>query len=298
IRDISRVCNAVAAGDLTQKITVPAQGDLMVQLKSAIYTMVDNLSHFAAEVTRKNRDVWTEGKLGAQARVERVESTWRKLTNEVTAPAVDLTTQVRSIAAVTKAVAKGDLSKQIEARTAKSEIDALKATVNRMVDQFSALASEVTGVAVKVVTEGKFGSQAEVEGVQGTWQDLTDHKMALNLTHQVRPISEVSKAIACGDLSQKIYIDVRGEMLDLKVTINTMVDNLNQEKSLESRCRSGQRWSKRNDRPLVFRMLSAKGAIAFGGKWNSRSQVQYPALCGADAVSFSASLPTGKFRLS
>ncbi|KAJ7666798.1 hypothetical protein DFH06DRAFT_1085968 [Mycena polygramma] len=363
VRDVSRVCNAVATGDLTQKITVPVQGDLMVQLKKVINTMVDNLGHFATEVTRVSRDVGTEGKLGAQAHVEDVEGTWRELTDEVNTLAANLTTQVRSIAAVTTAVAKGDLSKQIEVsangeildlkntvngmvlrlrtlavevtrvtlevgflsfsflwrafvrggvcrwlrpaaeeeekeekqreRTltrpqvgnqgklggeatvpdvegvwfelvtnvnrmclsltdqvrsiatvttavargdlsqkvtiqAEGEINTLKDTVNQMVDQLSGFASEVTRVAVEVGTAGKLGGQARVEGVQGTWKDLTDNvnKMASNLTGQVRSISLVTKAVANGDLSKTMEVDVSGEMLDLKVTINEMVERL------------------------------------------------------------------------
>ncbi|KAJ7127901.1 hypothetical protein C8R44DRAFT_667282 [Mycena epipterygia] len=319
VRDVSRVCNAVATGDLTQKIIVPVQGDLMVQLKKVINTMVDNLGHFATEVTRVSRDVGTEGKLGAQAHVENVEGTWRELTDEVNTLAANLTTQVRSIAAVTTAVAKGDLSKQIEVsangeildlkntvngmvirlRTlavevtrvtlevgnqgklggeatvpdvegvwfelvtnvnrmclsltdqvrsiatvttavargdlsqkvtiqAEGEINTLKDTVNRMVDQLSAFASEVTRVAVEVGTEGKLGGQARVDGVQGTWKDLTDNvnKMASNLTGQVRSISLVTKAVANGDLGKTMEVDVSGEMLDLKETINEMVMRL------------------------------------------------------------------------
>ncbi|KAJ7440356.1 hypothetical protein B0H11DRAFT_2293007 [Mycena galericulata] len=319
VRDVSRVCNAVATGDLTQKITVRVQGDLMVQLKKVINTMVDNLGHFATEVTRVSRDVGTEGKLGAQAHVEDVEGTWRELTDEVNTLAANLTTQVRSIAAVTTAVAKGDLSKQIDVdangeildlkntvngmvlrlRTlavevtrvtlevgnqgklggeatvpdvegvwselvtnvnrmclsltdqvrsiatvttavargdlsqkvtiqAEGEINTLKDTVNRMVDQLSAFASEVTRVALEVGTEGKLGGQAKVEGVQGTWKDLTDNvnKMASNLTGQVRSISLVTKAVANGDLGKTMEVDVSGEMLDLKETINEMVMRL------------------------------------------------------------------------
>ncbi|KAJ7718141.1 hypothetical protein B0H16DRAFT_1387856 [Mycena metata] len=319
VRDVSRVCNAVATGDLTQKITVPVQGDLMVQLKKVINTMVDNLSHFATEVTRVSRDVGTEGKLGAQAHVEDVEGTWRELMDEVNTLAANLTTQVRGIAAVTSAVAKGDLSKQIDVDASgeildlkntvngmvlqlrmlavevtrvtlevgsqgklggeatvpdvegvwfelvtnvnrmclsltdqvrsiatvttavargdlsqkvtihtEGEINTLKDTVNRMVDQLSAFASEVTRVAVEVGTAGKLGGQARVEGVQGTWKDLTDNvnKMASNLTWQVRSISEVTKAVANGDLGKTMEVDVSGEMLDLKVTINEMVMRL------------------------------------------------------------------------
>ncbi|CAK5277952.1 unnamed protein product [Mycena citricolor] len=319
VRDVSRVCNAVATGDLTQKIIVPVQGDLMVQLKKVINNMVDNLGHFATEVTRVSRDVGTEGKLGAQAHVENVEGTWRELTDEVNTLAANLTTQVRSIAAVTVAVAKGDLSKQIEVdasgeilylkntvndmvlrlRTlavevtrvtlevgnqgklggeanvpdvegvwselvtnvnkmcgsltqqvrsiakvttavaqgdlsqevtidAEGEISTLKDTVNQMVQQLRGFASEVTRVALEVGTYGQLGGQAEVEGVRGTWADLTENvnKMASNLTNQVRSISEVTKAVANGDLTKTMEVDVSGEMLDLKMTINEMVERL------------------------------------------------------------------------
>ncbi|KAJ7074815.1 hypothetical protein C8F01DRAFT_1243023 [Mycena amicta] len=318
VRDVARVCKAVAMGDLKQKITVPVQGELMVQLKQVINSMVDNLSHFATEVTRVSRDVGTEGKLGAQAHIDNVEGTWRELKDEVNTLADNLTTQVRSIAEVTTAVANGDLSKQIDVpakgeilnlkntvngmvlrlrtlavevtrvtleeswggkatvpdvegvwselvtnvnrmcltltdqvrrycdcnnrgRTRRSfaegsfvtiqaegEISTLKDTVNRMVDQLSAFASEVTRVAIEVGTEGKLGGQAQVLGVLGTWKDLTDNvnKMASNLTGQVRSISEVTKAVANGDLSKSMEVNVSGEMLDLKVTINEMVERL------------------------------------------------------------------------
>ncbi|KAF7290756.1 hypothetical protein MIND_01316400 [Mycena indigotica] len=319
VRDVARVCKAVAAGDLKQKIIVPVQGELMIQLKQVINSMVDNLSVFATEVTRVSRDVGTEGKLGAQAHIDNVEGTWRELKTEVNTLAQNLTTQVRSIAEVTTAVANGDLSKQIDVpakgevlnlkntvngmvlrlRTlavevtrvtlevgnqgklggyanvpdvegvwselvtnvnrmctsltdqvrsiatvttavaegdltqkvtiqAAGEISTLKDTVNRMVDQLSAFASEVTRVALEVGTEGKLGGQAQVLGVLGTWKDLTDNvnKMASNLTGQVRSISEVTKAVANGDLSKAMEVDVSGEMLDLKVTINEMVERL------------------------------------------------------------------------
>ncbi|KAF7329227.1 hypothetical protein MKEN_00183400 [Mycena kentingensis (nom. inval.)] len=319
VRDVARVCKAVAMGDLKQKIIVPVQGDLMVQLKQVINSMVDNLSQFATEVTRVSRDVGTEGKLGAQAHIDNVEGTWRELKDEVNTLAQNLTTQVRSIASVTTAVAKGDLSQQIDVpakgeildlkntvngmvlrlRTlavevtrvtlqvgnqgelggqadvpdvegvweqlvtnvnrmcstltdqvrgialvttavargdltqkvtiqAGGEINTLKDTVNQMVDQLSAFASEVTRVALEVGTYGELGGQAEVKGVMGTWKDLTDNvnKMASNLTGQVRSISTVTKAVADGDLSKKMEVDVSGEMLELKLTINEMVERL------------------------------------------------------------------------
>ncbi|KAG6865414.1 hypothetical protein C0991_002804 [Blastosporella zonata] len=319
VQDVARVCNAVARGDLSQKITVPVQGVVMVQLKEVINTMVDKLGQFAKEVTRVSQEVGTEGKLGGQALVLDVEGTWRELTGVVNKLAANLTSQVRSIAKVTKAVALGDLSKQIEvdargeildlkntvngmvvrlralaaevtrvtlevgsqgklggqahvpdvegvwfelvrnvnrmcssltdqvrsiakvttavARgdltqkieiSVEGEMSTLKGTVNSMVDQLSAFASEVTRVALEVGTEGKMGGQAKVEGVQGTWADLTRNvnKMASNLTDQVRSISEVTKAVALGDLGKQVNVDVQGEMLDLKLTVNSMVAQL------------------------------------------------------------------------
>ncbi|KAJ7833181.1 hypothetical protein B0H13DRAFT_2111321 [Mycena leptocephala] len=319
VSDVSRVCKAIAAGDLTQKITVPVHGDLMVQLKTVINTMVDNLGHFATEVARVSREVGTEGKLGAQAHVENIEGIWRELIDEVNTLGANLTMQVRAIAAVTTAVARGDLSMQIEIsakgeildlkttvnamvlrlRTlavevtrltlevgnqgklggqvdvldaegvwfelitnvnwmclsitnqvrsiadvttavargdltkkimtrAVGEMETLKSTVNGMVDQLSAFASEVTRVVLEVGTEGTLGGQAHVEGAQGTWKYLTDNvnKMAFNLTIQVRSISEVTRAVAYGDLNRSIDVDVSGEMLELKLTINEMVKRL------------------------------------------------------------------------
>ncbi|KAJ7279447.1 hypothetical protein C8J57DRAFT_1712509 [Mycena rebaudengoi] len=227
VRDVSRVCNAVATGDLTQKITVPVQGDLMVQLKKVINTMVDNLGHFATEVTRVSRDVGTEGKLGAQAHVEDVEGTWRELTDEVNTLAANLTTQVRSIAKVTTAVAKGDLSKQIEI-DANGEILDLKNTVNGMVLRLRTLAVEVTRVTLEVGNQGKLGGEASVPDVEGVWFELVTNvnRMCLSLTDQVRSIATVTTAVARGDLSQKVTIQAEGEISTLKDTVNSMVDQL------------------------------------------------------------------------
>jgi HAMP domain-containing protein/signal transduction histidine kinase/CheY-like chemotaxis protein len=226
VRNIAEVTTAVANGDLSKKITVDVKGEIL-ELKNTINTMVDQLRSFAAEVTRVAREVGTEGKLGGQARVEGVSGTWKDLTDSVNFMAGNLTAQVRNIAAVTTAVANGDLSKKITVDV-KGEILELKNTVNTMVDQLSSFASEVTRVAREVGTEGKLGGQADVRGVAGTWKDLTDsvNFMAGNLTGQVRNIAEVTTAVANGNLSKKITVDVKGEILELKNTVNTMVDQL------------------------------------------------------------------------
>ncbi|MDG4821669.1 HAMP domain-containing protein [Asanoa sp. WMMD1127] len=226
VRNISQVSTAVAKGDLSQKITVDARGE-MLELKNTVNTMVDQLSSFADEVTRVAREVGTEGKLGGQAQVKGVSGTWRDLTDNVNSMASNLTSQVRNIASVTTAVAKGDLGQKITV-DARGEILELKSTVNTMVDQLSSFADEVTRVAREVGTEGKLGGQAQVRGVAGTWRDLTDNVnfMASNLTSQVRNIAQVSTAVARGDLSQKITVDAQGEILELKLTVNTMVDQL------------------------------------------------------------------------
>ena len=227
VRNIAAVTTAVANGDLSKKITVDVQGEIL-ELKDTINTMVDQLSSFASEVTRVAREVGTEGKLGGQAEVLGVSGTWKDLTDNVNFMASNLTSQVRNIADVTTAVANGDLSKKITVDV-KGEILELKNTINTMVDQLSSFASEVTRVAGEVGTEGKLGGQAVVQGVSGTWKDLTDNVnfMASNLTSQVRNIATVTTAVANGDLSKKITVDVQGEILELKVTINTMVDQLN-----------------------------------------------------------------------
>ena len=226
VRNIAAVTTAVAKGDLSQKITVEVKGET-AELKNTINTMVDQLSTFASEVTRVAREVGTEGRLGGQAAVPGVGGTWKDLTDNVNAMASSLTGQIRNIADVTTAVAKGDLSRKITAE-AKGEILELKSTINIMVDQLSAFASEVTRVAKEVGTEGKLGGQAEVLGVAGTWKDLTDNVnfMASNLTGQVRNIAYVTTAVAKGDLSRKITTEAKGEILELKETINIMVDQL------------------------------------------------------------------------
>ncbi len=227
VRNIAEVASAVARGDLSRKITVDVKGEIL-ELKNTLNTMVDQLNGFASEVTRVAREVGTDGKLGGQAAVPGVAGTWKDLTDNVNFMAGNLTAQVRNIAEVATAVARGDLSRKITVDV-KGEILELKETINTMVDQLNRFASEVTRVAREVGTDGKLGGQAEVKGVGGIWQDLTDNvnSMANNLTTQVRNIAEVATAIANGDLSRKITVDVRGEILELKNTINTMVDQLN-----------------------------------------------------------------------
>ncbi len=227
VRNIAEVTTAVANGDLSKKITVPVRGEIL-ELKNTINVMVDQLNAFASEVTRVAREVGSEGKLGGQADVKGVSGTWKDLTDSVNFMASNLTSQVRNIASVTTAVANGDLSKKITVDV-RGEILELKNTINVMVDQLNAFASEVTRVAREVGSEGKLGGQAEVRGVSGTWKDLTDsvNFMASNLTSQVRNIASVTTAVANGDLSKKITVDVRGEIAELKNTVNTMVDQLN-----------------------------------------------------------------------
>ena len=227
VRNIAEVTTAVANGDLSKKITVDVRGEIL-ELKGTINTMVDQLNAFASEVTRVAREVGSEGKLGGQAEVQGVSGTWKDLTDSVNFMASNLTSQVRNIADVTTAVAKGDLSKKITVDV-RGEILELKNTINTMVDQLNGFASEVTRVAREVGSEGKLGGQAQVVGVSGTWKDLTDsvNFMAANLTSQVRNIADVTTAVANGDLSKKITVAVRGEILELKNTINTMVDQLN-----------------------------------------------------------------------
>src|SRR5207253_231151 len=226
VRNIAEVTVAVAAGDLSKKITVDVSGEIH-QLKNTINTMVDELRSFTREVTRVAREVGTDGKLGGQANVGGVAGTWKDLTDSVNFMAGNLTSQVRNIADVTIAVANGDLSKKITVDV-KGEILQLKNTMNTMVDQLRSFASEVTRVAREVGTEGKLGGQAQVRDVSGVWKDLTEsvNIMAGNLTAQVRNIADVTIAVANGDLSKKITVDVRGEILQLKDTVNTMVDQL------------------------------------------------------------------------
>ncbi|MEV6104314.1 HAMP domain-containing protein, partial [Streptomyces sp. NPDC051940] len=226
VRNIAQVTTAVANGDLSKKIEVDARGEIL-ELKSTINTMVDQLSAFADEVTRVAREVGTEGQLGGRAEVRGVSGVWKDLTDNVNSMADNLTSQVRNIALVSTAVAQGDLGKKITV-AAKGEIQELKDTINTMVDQLSAFADEVTRVAREVGTEGNLGGQAQVRGVSGVWKDLTDNVnfMASNLTSQVRSIAQVTTAVANGDLSKKIDVDARGEILELKDTINTMVQQL------------------------------------------------------------------------
>src|SRR5437879_1727652 len=226
VRNIATVTTAVATGDLTKKITVDVKGEFL-ELKDTVNVMVDQLRSFASEVTRVAREVGSDGILGGQARVEGVSGTWKDLTDSVNFMARNLTSQVRNIAAVTTAVATGDLSKKITVDV-RGEILELKNTINTKRDRLRSVKSEVTRVAREVGTEGKLGGQADVRGVAGTWKNLTDNVnlMAGNLTGQVRNIAEVTTAIASGDLSKKITVDVRGEILEMKNTINTLVDRL------------------------------------------------------------------------
>src|SRR5437870_1369963 len=230
--EIARVIGVVANGDLSQTIALevdgrPLEGQFLRTAKT-VNSMVHQLSSFASEVTRVAREVGTEGKLGGQAKVKGVAGVWNDLTDSVNKMASNLTGQVRNIAEVTTAVAKGDLSKKITVDV-KGEILELKNTINTMVDQLNSFASEVTRVALEVGTEGKLGGQAKVRGIGGVWKDLTDsvNQMGSNLTAQVRNIAEVTTAVANGDLSKKITVNVEGEILELKNTINTMVDQLN-----------------------------------------------------------------------
>src|SRR5206468_4297599 len=226
VRNIAGVTTAVAKGDLTTKITVDARGEIL-ELKNTINTMVDQLSSFASEVTRVAREVGTEGKLGGQADVRGVAGTWKDLTDSVNSMAANLTMQVRNIAEVTTAVAKGDLSRKITVDV-RGEILEVKNTVNTMVDQLSSFAAEVTRVAREVGTEGKLGGQAEVRGVAGTWKDLTDsvNSMAANLTTQVRSIAKVVTDVANGNLKRKLVLETKGEIAELADTINGMIDTL------------------------------------------------------------------------
>ena len=227
VRNIAEVTTSVAKGDLSRKITVDVKGEIL-ELKNTINTMVDQLNSFSSEVTRVALEVGTEGKLGGQAQVRGIGGTWKDLTDSVNQMASNLTGQVRNIAEVTIAVARGDLSKKITVDV-KGEISELKYTINTMVDQLNSFSAEVTRVAREVGSEGKLGGQAEVKGVAGVWKDLTDsvNQMGSNLTAQVRNIAQVTTAVAKGDLSRKITVDVKGEILELKDTINTMVDQLN-----------------------------------------------------------------------
>lgn len=227
VRDISRTCAAVACGDLSKKITVDVRGEIL-ELKEVINSMVDNLILFSSEVARVAHAVGTEGRLGVQAQVDNIEGVWKELTISINGMTTNLTNQVRDIAAVSKAVARGDLSQKVTVDV-KGEILELKNTINSMVLNLQTFATEVIRVSLEVGTEGKLGGQAVVKGVAGVWKDLTDNvnNMAQNLTAQVRSIAEVTTAVAQGDLSKKITIDVAGEIAEVKETVNEMVDRLN-----------------------------------------------------------------------
>src|SRR5437773_738458 len=226
LRNIADVATAIANGDLSKDRNIDVKGKIL-ELKNTVNTMVDQLSSFAAEVTRVAREVGTEGKLGGQATVRGVAGTWKDLTDNVNFMASNLTTQLRDVSKVATAIATGDLTQKITV-DARDEILQIKNVINTMVDQLSSFAAEVTRVAREVGTEGELGGQAEVKGVAGTWKDLTDsvNFMASNLTVQLREFSKVATAIATGDLTQKITVDVRGEILQIKNVINTMVDQL------------------------------------------------------------------------
>src|ERR1044071_1723705 len=232
VHEVARVIGCVAKGDLSQTMVLETEGrplrGVALRLGTVVNRMVGHLNAFASELSRVAREVGTDGKLGGLAQVPGVAGVWKDLTDNVNSMAANLTGQVRNIAEVTTAVAKGDLSKKITAEV-KGEILELKNTINIMVDQLNAFASEVSRVAKEVGTDGKLGGQAQVRGVGGVWKDLTDNvnSMAANLTGQVRNIAEVTTAVARGDLSKKITVDVKGEILALKSTINTMVDQLN-----------------------------------------------------------------------
>src|SRR5207244_2910058 len=226
VRNIAEVSTAIAGGDLSKKITVDVKGEIL-QLKETINTMVDQLNAFAGEVTRVAREVGTEGRLGGQANVRGVAGTWKDLTDSVNSMASNLTAQVRNLAEVATAVAGGDLARKITVDV-RGEILQLKETINTMVDQLNRFAGEVTRVAREVGTEGRLGGQANVPGVAGTWKDLTDNVnlLAANLTTQVRNIAAVTTGVARGDLALKITVDGTGEILQLKETLNTMVEQL------------------------------------------------------------------------
>ena len=249
VRNIAEVTTAVARGDLSRKITVDVKGEIL-ELKNTINTMVDQLNSFSVEVTRVAREVGSEGKLGGQATVKGIGGVWKDLTDSVNQMAGNLTAQVRNIAEVTTAVAKGDLSRKITVDV-KGEILELKDTINTMVDQLNSFASEVTRVALEVGTEGKLGGQAKVQDVGGTWKDLTEsvNQMASNLTAQVRNIADVTTAVATGDLSKKITVNVAGEILELKNTINTMVDQLNSFRIRGNPCCIGSWYRRKTWRP-------------------------------------------------
>ena len=249
VRNIAEVTTAVAKGDLSKKVTVDVKGEIL-ELKNTVNTMVDQLSSFAAEVTRVAKEVGTEGQLGGQADVRGVAGTWKDLTDNVNELASNLTVQLRDVSKVATAIASGDLNQKITVQ-AQGEILQVKNVLNTMVDQLGSFASEVTRVAKEVGTEGKLGGQADVRGVAGTWKDLTDNvnAMAGNLTSQVRNIAEVTTAVAKGDLSKKVTVDVKGEILELKNTVNTMVDQLQLVRIGSDARREGSRHRRAAGRP-------------------------------------------------
>ncbi|WP_420130148.1 HAMP domain-containing protein, partial [Longimicrobium sp.] len=281
--EVARVLSAVARGDLGQKMALeidgkPVQGEFL-RIATTVNTMVDQLSAFSSEVTRVAREVGTEGVLGGQAEVPNVSGTWKDLTDSVNFMASNLTGQVRNIALVATAIANGDLSQKITVDV-KGEMLELKNTINSMVDQLSAFASEVTRVAKEVGTEGRLGGQARVEDVAGVWRDLTDNvnQLAGNLTVQLRDVSAVATAIADGDLTRKITVEAQGEILQIKEVINSMVDRLSVFADEVTR---------------VAREVGTEGVL--GG------QAEVPNVAGTwkdltDSVNFMASNLTGQVR--
>src|SRR5207247_2403127 len=226
VRNIAEVTTAVAKGDLSKKITVDVRGEIL-ELKSTINTMVDQLNAFASEVSRVAREVGTDGKLGGQAQVVGVGGVWKGLTDNVNSMAANLTSQVRSVASVVTAVAHGDLNRKLTVE-AKGEVAALADTINGMIDTLAVFADQVTNVAREVGSEGKLGGQARVPGAAGLWRDLTDNvnRLAANLTTQVRAIAEVATAVTKGDLTRSITVEAQGEVASLKDNINEMIRNL------------------------------------------------------------------------
>src|SRR5881275_943348 len=258
VRNIAQVATAVAKGDLSQKITVDAQGEIL-ELKNTVNTMVDQLSAFADEVTRVAREVGTEGKLGGQAQVKGVAGTWKDLTDNVNSMASNLTSQVRGIAQVVTAVANGDLRRKLTVE-AKGEIAALADTINGMIDTLATFAAQVTSVAREVGVEGKLGGQASVPGAAGTWKDLTDNvnQLAANLTTQVRAIAEVATAVTTGDLTRSIRVEASGEVAVLKDNINEMIRNLRDTTQKNSE----QDWLKTNLAKFTRMLQGQKDLLA------------------------------------
>src|SRR5437588_11101249 len=261
VRNIADVTTAVAMGDLSKKITVDVRGEIL-ELKNTINVMVDQLNSFASEVTRVAREVGTEGKLGGQAQVRGVAGTWKDLTDNVNMMAANLTSQVRGIARVVTAVAKGDLKQRLTLES-KGEIAALANTINEMNDTLATFAEQVTTVAREVGIEGQLGGQAKVPGAAGTWRDLVDNvnQLAGNLTTQVRAITDVAIAVTKGDLTRTIDVEAQGEVLSLKDTINQMIANLRDT----TRTNKEQDWLKTNLAKFTGMLQGQRSLDALGG---------------------------------